>query len=89
MGGRRRPVYYAKTFTELDNVEPRPATNAITEADLIRGYSGLVDQRPTFVTAETVRSRLAAAYGTAAVDGAPSREDAGSPDVVVRTVDRR
>jgi hypothetical protein len=49
-------------------IEPsRPARNAITESDLIRGYSGLARRRSTV---ETVRADLATA---------DEAEDAGGP----------
>jgi hypothetical protein len=54
-------------------VEPsRPARNAITESDLIRGYSGLARRRPTN---ETVRADLAASDDADGGPGPSSRDE--------------
>ena len=78
--GRDRRAPYARVFHELEAIAPPAATNAITEEDLVRGYSGLVDRRHfPLVSAETVRARLAAAYGIAAAGGAASRDEVVAP----------
>jgi len=80
---RPDPFVGALARPELVVERSRPALNAITESDLFRGYSGLVDARsfpPPSI--ETVRSRVAAAYGALAADGVGSREDLAAPDDV-------
>jgi hypothetical protein len=71
MSGSRDP--------QLDWPVRRPT--GLSEAELFQGYSGLAEvRRPMFVTAETVRARLAAAYGPLAADGVASRADVAAPD---------
>lgn len=70
------------TRPELDGRRPPAESNAITEAELFRGYSGLVGRRPApVVTAETLRARYAAALAGVDPDGA------GSPDEELVTVE--
>ena len=64
----------------LDDSPGRPSRNAITEADLVRGYSGLIDRRRArrpdpILTVETVRADYEAALDEEDADGASLREE--------------